>query len=100
MARERTISGEILGEDDDPVWEPLVAAVGGHRAGWFMWMCAIELVDKTKVHLYKHISTRRSLHLAEDGRAFAYMGEKQYREYDRDELVELVHLGWDPADDP
>lgn len=54
----------------DPEWKPLVAAVGERLAEGFMWMHADELDDGSPVHAYKHIHTRRYLHLAEDGRAF------------------------------
>jgi hypothetical protein len=99
MRDEPTITGKMT-RGDNAVWEPLLAAVGGHRAGWFMWMYEVELDDGTAVHVYKHISTRRSMHLTEDGRAFVFVGNEQYREIDRDEIVDLVHAGWDPADDP
>jgi hypothetical protein len=42
-----------------PIWVPLVDLVGFELAGWFMWMYAAELEDETRVHAYKHISTRR-----------------------------------------
>jgi len=99
MPRKRTISGTML-QHDDPVWEPLVAAVGGHHAVWFMWMCEVELVDGTRVHVYKHSSTRRSLHLDEDGRAFVYLGDKQYREIDPEIIIDLVLNDFEPDDDP
>jgi hypothetical protein len=55
-----------------PVWEPLVAAVGQRLAETFMWMQEQELDDGSVLHAYKHIHTRRYLHLTEDGRAFDY----------------------------
>ena len=55
-----------------PVWEPLVAVVGQRLAETFMWMQENELDDGTVLHAYKHIHTRRYLHLTADGRAFAY----------------------------
>jgi hypothetical protein len=99
MRRERTIKGTML-QGDEPAWEPLVAAVGGHQAGWFMWMYEIELEDTSRVHAYKHVSTRRYMHLGEDGRAFAYVGDHRYREIDPDIAADLALAGWEPEDDP
>lgn len=96
--RKRTISGTML-QGDKPVWEPLVELVGGHSASWFMWMYEVELADGSAVHAYKHVSTRRYLHLGEDGRAFAYVGEHGYREIDPDVAVDLVIGGWEPDGD-
>jgi hypothetical protein len=33
-----------------------------------MWMFEVRLSDGTPLHAYKHIDTRRYLHLASDGR--------------------------------
>jgi hypothetical protein len=57
---------------DTPVWEPLIAAVGERLVGTFMWMYEEEMADGTVLHVYKHIHTRRYMHLATDGRAYAY----------------------------
>ena len=56
----------------EPSWAPLRALVGAELAHWFMWMCEVELADGVQVQAYKHISTRRYLHLANDCRAFLY----------------------------
>ena len=97
--RERTITGTIT-DSDDPVWDPLVALVGGHHAVWFMWMYEVELSDGSKIHCYKHCSTRRSMHLGVDGRAWAYIGEHRYRRIDPEIVVDAVLAGWVPEDDP
>jgi hypothetical protein len=39
----------------------------------------IRLADGTVVHAYKHVRTRRYLHLALDGRAYAYLGAAYLR---------------------
>ena len=71
MSNDKTIAGE-MGQGDRPNWEPLEAMVGEELAGEFMWMFQVDLADGTAVHAYKHIFTRRYLHLAEDGRTFAF----------------------------
>lgn len=55
-----------------PNWAPLLALVGVELTGWFMWMGEVELSDGARVHVYKHRDTRRSVHVAEDGRTFYY----------------------------
>lgn len=59
-------------QGDSPAWEPLIEAVGERLVGTFMWMYEEEMADGTILHVYKHIHTRRYMHLATDGRAFAY----------------------------
>jgi hypothetical protein len=44
-----------------------------------MWMFEVELSDRRRLHAYKHIDTRRYIHLAADGKAFAYLSAEQYR---------------------
>jgi hypothetical protein len=56
----------------EPVWEPLIAAVGPRLVGTFMWMYEEEFDNGSVLQVYKHIHTRRYLHLTADGRAFAY----------------------------
>ncbi len=62
-----------------PEWRPLTALLGEHLTECFMWMHEIRLADGTAVHAYKHVRTRRHLHLALDGRAFAYLGDAYLR---------------------
>ena len=64
---------------EKPNWRPLVDAVGEVVAGHFMWMHEIELTDGTTLQAYKHIDTRRYVHLAPDGTAFVYEPEDRYR---------------------
>jgi hypothetical protein len=98
MPRDPPITGK-LADLDDPVWEPLLVAVGGRDAGWYMWMGAIELSDGSLVHGYKHRTTRRYAHLGEDGRAWKYLGDGRYREIDVDHAVHLALAGWEELDD-
>ena len=62
-----------------PNWEPLIDLVGLELVRWFMWMGQVELIDDTLVHAYKHVATRRYLHVGEDGRLFAYRSPETLR---------------------
>jgi hypothetical protein len=77
--RIKNIRGVVV-QTDAPDWEPLETAIGSDTAGSFMWMHEIRLVDGSRVHAYKHVNTRRYLHLAEDGRAFDYRADSSYGE--------------------
>jgi len=66
---------------EQPDWGPLLRVVGQHLARRLMWMAEIELRDGTRVHAYKHIDTRRYLHLDTSGRAFAFRQDASYREF-------------------
>jgi hypothetical protein len=83
MAGERS-------QGDHPNWEPLLALVGDVLVGEFMWMFEIELADGVAVHAYKHIITRRYLHIAEDGRTFVFTAPGRYRPIDRDAVLAAV----------
>ncbi|HEX7291828.1 MAG TPA: hypothetical protein VF250_11950 [Conexibacter sp.] len=74
-----SIRSEPVVQIDTPDWAPLEAAIGPKLTGWFMWMHEIRLIGGPSVHAYKHIATRRYLHLAGDGRAFIYLGDGSYR---------------------
>jgi hypothetical protein len=43
---------------------------------------------------YKHIDTRRYLHLAADGRAFLYFPDSRYREISPHQAIDLAFHGW------
>jgi hypothetical protein len=60
----------FLVQYERPHWEPLLAAVGERLTETFMWMHEGKLSDGTRLHAYKHIHTRRYLHLADDGQAY------------------------------
>ena len=63
--------------------------------GWPRW----SFEDGSRVHSYKHVTTRRYLHLPGDGRAFAYLGDHRYREIDLEIAVDLVFVGWERDED-
>jgi hypothetical protein len=74
---------------DAPEWEPLLNFAPDH-VGDFMWMYSIELRDGTRLQAYKHYWTRQYLHLAEDGRAFSYVGKERYREVSGSWILAMV----------
>jgi hypothetical protein len=78
-----------------PDWEPLVTLVGRDIVPGFMWMFALELDDGAIVQAYKNIATRRYLHVAEDGRAFAYEKTDHWREITAGEAVREAFAGWE-----
>jgi hypothetical protein len=102
MLGDSTIRGTAL-HSDRPEWRPLVHVIGTQLAEWFMWMFDLALADGAGVHAYKHVATRRYLHLAEDGRAFVYEGSRRYREIQPRDAIHLAFAGWEslspePAD--
>ena len=94
MHRTDTIPGTPA-RHDNPEWRPLVELLGPDLAGWFMWMYEIDLVDASRVHAYKHVATRRYIHLAEDGRAFLYCADARYREIPRHHAIAQAFSGWE-----
>jgi hypothetical protein len=93
----KDISGE-LGWADEPIWDPLLAVVGEELAGWFMWMCPVELADGTRIEAYKHRITRRYLYLDADGRAWGYVETRRGGRYrpmaSVAEMLDLVLRPW------
>lgn len=78
MSKARICRGKAS-QGDRPEWGPLVDAVGERVTGDFMWMFEVELTDDTSLQAYKHIDTRRYVHLAPDGAAFVYQPPDRYR---------------------
>lgn len=68
-----------IGQQECPDWAPLLAFVGESSAGEFMWMSQVDLADGGVMHAYKHIVTRRYLHLAGDGRTLVLVRPGRYR---------------------
>jgi hypothetical protein len=58
-----------------PNWKALEAAIGPERCVEFMFMGRLK-----GINLYKHEISRRYLNLADDGRAFEYLGQSRFRE--------------------
>jgi hypothetical protein len=78
MGRGRAYKGKST-QGDNPDWRPLVAVIGDELAADFMWMYEVELSTGARLQVYKHIDTRRSIHLDADGEAFAYESPDRYR---------------------
>jgi hypothetical protein len=74
----KPIRGKLL-RVDAPEWEPLLNLAPDHVVD-FMWMGTVQLVDGTRLQVYKHYWTRDYLHLAEDGRAFVFVPKTRYEE--------------------
>ncbi len=74
--------------DRERDWLPLerfaeVSSRSGSRlsADDFMWMGAAEFTDGRVVHSYKHIDTRRYLHLDDGGHAYRYISSAEGGRY-------------------
>jgi hypothetical protein len=93
MTRERRVFGEMI-VADEPVWEPLERAVGERLMSTFMWMYEIRTTDGGRIHAYKHIDTRRYLHLDHDARAYEFVAEQRYRPIPLAEAIELALASW------
>ncbi len=78
MPSPKPIRGKTL-RVDAPEWEPLLNLAPDH-IGDFMWMGTVQLIDGTRIQVYKHYWTRNYLHLSENGRAFVFVPKTRYRE--------------------
>jgi len=94
-----TISGVVL-QGDTPDWTALLAAIGSDLPVWFMWMFEVRLADGSRLHAYKHVTTRRYLHLTPDGRAFDYCGDCGYEEVDLASSIVSTFSDWEQARPP
>jgi len=78
VSSPKPIRGKIL-RVDAPEWEPLLNLAPDHVAD-FMWMGTVQLIDGTRLQMYKHYWRRGYLHLSEDGRAFVFVPKTRYEE--------------------
>ena len=58
-----------------------------------MWMFEVVLSDGTRLQAYKHIDTRRYVHVASDGATFVYEPPDRYRGMPADEVLAAVFAG-------
>ena len=65
-------------QGEQPDWDPLVNAVGERVTRDFMWMFEVELSDGRSLQAYKHVDTRRYVHLAADGQTYFYEPPDRY----------------------
>jgi hypothetical protein len=88
MSRARRVRGRTV-QYESPEWQPLLEFAPAHVDD-FMWMHEVELHRNHRVHAFKHIWTRRYIHLDHEGRAFAYCGDDLYQEVDPVALLDQV----------
>lgn len=93
---DRVVRGESTDQHEKPEWAPLLELAPEH-IDEFMWMFEVELESGLRLHVYKHIETRKSLHLDTEGRAFVYLwsgeccdGDPGYREVDPQSILREV----------
>ena len=95
MTLNLPLSGHVV-RHHEPDWQPLLDIVGSYLACWFMWMSEVELSDGTRLQAYKHVATRRCLHLDERGRAFEQRLDG-YQQVATPIAVVRVFVGWERA---
>lgn len=93
MAPHRTINGTVV-QAEEPCWSSLEAVLGTELAGWFMWMYELRLEDGTRVDAYKHVATRRYLHLSASGSALRYSVGGRYLRVDLAVAITTAFDGW------
>jgi hypothetical protein len=82
-------------QGDSPDWRPLSRVMDEGLLETFMWMFEVELEDGTRLHAYKHIWTRRYVHLDAGGAAYCYDGEVDaYRPVALDWILEAALRPW------
>jgi hypothetical protein len=69
---DRVVRGDATSQHEKPEWEPLLELAAEHIDD-FMWMFEVELESGLRLHAYKHIETRKYLHLDKEGQAFVYL---------------------------
>jgi hypothetical protein len=98
IATDDSIHGKLV-QYEEPTWEPLLNLLGHARVGDFMWMHEVALETGERVHAYKHIDTRRYIHLSETGRTYSYLAKERYAPIPAFEAAELA-LPPGPRDEP
>jgi hypothetical protein len=58
-------------------------------------MFEVELADETRLQAYKHVTTRRYLHLDATGRAFHYNEGGGYQEVAAPIAIARAFVGWE-----
>jgi hypothetical protein len=96
MAPERAIRATVV-QAENPSWTSIEAALGTELSGWFMWMYELRLDDGTRVDAYKHVTTRRYLHLSAAGLALQYGLEGRYLGVDLASAITTAFEGWHRA---
>lgn len=93
----KAFSGAEVTKTDKPDWAPLEAVVGTRLAAWFMWVHEVSLDAECRIQAYKHVATRRYLHVACDGRTFLLRADGRYETTDLARAVLFAFSGWKAA---
>lgn len=87
VGTRKAIEGELV-QYETPNWLPLALIAGIDLVEDFMWMHELELADGSRVHAYKHVDTRRYLHLDDQLNAYVYAEGGRYEPI---ELAPALH---------
>jgi hypothetical protein len=82
------IEGDSTG-DTTPDWTPLENLALEHCCD-FMWMFTVTTEHGRRLQAYKHIWTRRYIHLDGTGAAFVYREDGRYQQVDALWLIDLA----------
>ena len=81
-------------QGERPDWRPLQRVLPESLVPTFMWMFEVELASGERLQAYKHIDTRRYLHLGAGRGAFLYAGAAGYRWVPLADALELCLYPW------
>lgn len=93
MSQRPCLRGTVI-QAGNPDWRPLERAVGAELARRFMWMYEVRLDDGTRVDAYKHVMTRRYLHLGADGIALRHGLDGRYRAIALESAIQAAFDGF------
>lgn len=83
-----------ISQREEPDWRPLARLMGEELVSSFMWMHEVEMPAGERFQAYKHIDTRRYLHVDLSGNAVAYVGGERYRPVALSAALEQVLRPW------
>jgi hypothetical protein len=93
MGAERVVVAPMV-QYEEPDWRPLEHVLGEYLCGSFMWMHEAQTAGGRRIHAYKHIETRRYVHLDLRGCAFVYVDKDRYRCLPLATALELALAPW------
>lgn len=79
---------------DTPNWEPLERLLGAELTPLFMWMGSHTHRTGAVLHAYKHLETRRTLHLDAQLRAYVYGPSGRYQPVHTHDALHAVLEPW------
>jgi len=81
-------------QSEQPDWRPLLRLLPDVLVETFMWMFELRLPGQ-RVHAYKHVVTRRYVHLsASSRRAYVYLDDERYARIPVATALELALAPW------